>query len=53
MDAVAQTQTIFIAKESTHEIQQQRIAENAALESWGAGACHPPNLAVMVYCLHA
>ena len=52
MVAAAQTQTILVAKESKDEIQQQRIAEKEALELWGAGACHPPNLAVMVYCLH-
>ena len=52
MDAAAQTLTIFIAKESKDEIQQQRIAEKEALELWGAGAGHPPNIAVMVYCLH-
>ena len=52
MDAAAQTKTVFIAKESKDELQQQRIGEKEALELWGAGACHPPNLAVMVYCLH-
>ena len=52
MVAAAHTQTMAFAKESEEERQQQRIGEKDALELWGAGACHPPNLAVIVYCLH-
>ena len=49
MVVAAQTQTMCNSKESEEENQQQRIEEKEALELWGAGACHPPNLAVIVY----
>ena len=49
MVAAAQTQTMRNSEESAEENQQQRIGEKEAFELWGAGACHPPNLAVIVY----